>query len=235
MLVYWQILYILSTPNLLARIRTETAPYTTITKGLSIGSFSESPNLSLSHEGLCTKCPLLKATYLEALRLTNQPWSVRLASSDVVISRPSSKTDSENPTEPISYLLPKNSYVTVPHELHMRDPKYFTDPDKFIPERFLTTQEDGTQTVDMGTIRPYGGGPSICKGRLFAERECLCLVAGVLAYWDIEPQDQRKGFVIPKMEKTAGVCRPVGDTRVRIRRRVFEWEGGGVGKGERKA
>jgi cytochrome P450 len=216
--VYWNILFILSTPGLLARIRAEMAPYITITKPVSIGSFSEAPKLTIAYEGLSAKCPLLKSTYFESLRLSDAPWSIRKVSTAVTISSDKGSVDS------LSFSLKKGEYVTVPHDLHMRDPRYFAEPDKFIPDRFIVRKEDGTETVDPGTMRPYGGGPSICKGRVFAERECLSLVAGVLAYWDFEPADEKVGWVIPKMQKTAGVSRPIGDTRVRVRRRKFEWD-----------
>lgn len=112
----------------------------------------------------------------------------------------------------------------MPHDLHMRDPKYFKNPEKFDPERFLVRNEDGSLTTDMGSIRPYGGGPSMCKGRVFAERECLSLVAGVLAYWDIEPADKKAGWQIPKQKKTTAVSLPVHDSRARIKRRQFNWD-----------
>jgi hypothetical protein len=216
MLVYWQILFILSTPNLVTRIRAEIAPYTIISAPVSIGVFSSLPSLTINHDALFTLCPLLKSSYLEALRLSDTPWSVRKVSSSVSIS--SNKDSSSH----ISYMLNEGEYVTVPHDLHMRDPKYFASPDEFQPERFIVKREDGSVTVDAATIRPYGGGPSICKGRIFAERECLSLVAGILAYWDIEPVDREKGWVVPEMQKTSAVSRPVGETRVRIKRRKFE-------------
>lgn len=52
-------------------------------------------------------------------------------------------------------MLHKGEYITLPHELHMRDPKYYQDPDDFKPERFLVTSEDGTLTTDSGTIVRY--------------------------------------------------------------------------------
>lgn len=106
----------------------------------------------------------------------------------------------------------------------MRDPAYFTSPNTFNPERFLTTDENGNTSVDPKTIRPYGGGPSMCKGRVFAERECLAFVAGILMYWDIEPvakKGEEKGkWKIPGMIKTSAVCLPDEETRVRFKRKV---------------
>jgi hypothetical protein len=58
----------------------------------------------------------------------------------------------------------------------------------------------------------------MCKGRVFAEKECLALVAGVLACWDIEPASE-EGFVVPVQIKSSAVSLPARDVRVRIRRR----------------
>lgn len=114
--------------------------------------------------------------------------------------------------------------MRVSHDLHMRDPKYFEDPETFNPERFLVQNKDGTQSAEMGTIRPYGSGPSICKGRMLAERQCLALVAGVLVCWDIQPANKKIGWVLPRKESVGAVCRPAYETRVRIRQRVFKWD-----------
>jgi len=64
----------------------------------------------------------------------------------------------------------------------------------------------------------------MCTGRALAEAECLALVAGVLVFWDIEPADKNAGWIIPKQEKTSAISKPVHDTRVRIKRKQFEWE-----------
>jgi cytochrome P450 len=215
---YWQLLYILASHDLVNRLRSEIAPYAQVTKPESIGGFSEAPKLTISHEGFSKKCPLFRATYFEAMRLSARPSSTRKVATDVTISGDPHTTDSP------SYVLRKGEYVTASHDLHMRDPKYFEDPESFNPERFLVRAEDGTVSADMRTIRPYGEGPAMCKGRTFAERECLALVAGILVCWDIEPADKSAGWVIPKQKKTSAVCRPVHDTRVRIKPRAFKWD-----------
>jgi cytochrome P450 len=152
LLVYWQILYILSTPGLSDRIRSEVAPFVAVSRPFSIGSISEVPKLTISHEELSKKCPLLKSTYLETLRMSNQPWSVRYVVEDLVIG------DKKSVASP-SFLIHKGEYITIPHDLHMRDPKYFEDPEKFDPERFLVQNEDGSLSTHMKTIRPYGKVP----------------------------------------------------------------------------
>ena len=217
LLVYWQLLHILATPGLADRLRTEIAPYARISKPTSIGSISEAPKLVLSPEGLSGKCPLLKSTYFEALRLSAQPWSVRQLASDVVIAGDKTAPD------PASYILRKGEYVTVPHGLHMRDPKYFQAPEKFDPDRFVVGNGNNSLSTDIGTIRPYGGGTSMCKGRVFAEKECLALIAGVLVFWDIGPVDKKAGWIIPGQKKTSAVSLPVHDTRVRIKQMPLDW------------
>lgn len=64
----------------------------------------------------------------------------------------------------------------------------------------------------------------MCKGRVYAERECLSMVAGILAMYDIEPVNE-KGWVIPGQRKATAITLPLYDTRVRIRRRHFAWDG----------
>ncbi|KAM0181065.1 hypothetical protein ACHAPF_001806 [Botrytis cinerea] len=219
LIVYWHLLYILSTPGLVGKIRAEISPYATVTPGEKIGSISEAPHIHLSHEDLSKKCPLFKSTYLEASRLCSQPISLRKLENDITLT----DTSSSKETDKTTYMLHKNEYVTLPHDLHMRDPSYFPSPTEFNPERFLTTDETGNISVDPQTIRPYGGGPSMCKGRVYAERECLAFVAGIIMYWDIgavAKKGEKKGkWTIPKMIKTSAVCLPDKETRVRIKRR----------------
>lgn len=213
-LAYWQLFYILATPDLVASIRNEIKPHVTISQSPPIGKIFSPPTLKIAHQELSKSCPLLKATYLESLRLCAQPWSVRK------VTNPVSLSTSKTAPSPTSYHLPVGDWLTIPHELHMSDPTHFPDPKKFIPGRFLVKDDEGNQKAEMGTIRPYGGGHSLCKGRILAERECLAVVAGILMMWEIEPVGE--GWVVPRQKKKAGVSVPVVDTRVRIRRREVE-------------
>ena len=152
------------------------------------------------------------------MRLSARPSSTRRVVADVTITGETHAASSR------SYMLRKGEYVTISHDLHMRDPKYFADPETFSPERFLMQKNNGTQSAEMGTIRPHGAGRSTCKGRIFAERACLALVAGVLVCWNIEPADKKTGWVIPKQERSSAVCRPAHETRVRIKQKTFKWD-----------
>lgn len=160
-----------------------------------------------------SSCPLLKATYLECNRLHSRPISIRTIANDVVLT-----DDNNKPSPPTSHLLQKNSYLYIPHFLHHMSPQYFSDPETFRPERFLTFDPDGKINVDAKTLRPYGGGTSMCKGRYFAEREVLAFVAGFFALWDIEDVHGYE-LKVPGNVKSSATAKPDGNCRVRIRRR----------------
>ncbi|KAI9824834.1 MAG: hypothetical protein M1826_007256 [Phylliscum demangeonii] len=106
--------------------------------------------------------------------------------------------------------------------------------------------------VHPGSLRPYGGGDSMCKGRILAEKECLAFVAGLLAVWDFEPVAAGCGrggggsgssasggsggqWRIPAARKATAVALPEEDVRVRVSRRCRRGHGsrgGGGGGGE---
>lgn len=150
-------------------------------------------------------------------------------------STPASTPSPSQTSAPTSFALPKSSYIIMPNSLHANDPSYFPSPETFIPERFMIPIEPTTEGVlkdtssqtptkplfkaDQLTTRPYGGGPTSCKGRLVAERECLALVAGVLMMWEIEPADPKKGWKLPGMKRKTAIAEPRVETRVKVRRR----------------
>ncbi len=75
------------------------------------------------------------------------------------------------------YLLPKGSYVYLPEWAVHRDPRFFHDHEKFLPERFLPGSEEGTNHF---SYFPFGGGPRSCIGSHFAMLEQLLVAAVIL-------------------------------------------------------
>ncbi|KAI9790379.1 MAG: hypothetical protein M1816_005197 [Peltula sp. TS41687] len=243
-LCFWLLLRILSNPALLSLIREEVAPYITLTQPPSPNPHVPcSPQVQISTESLSTSCPYLKAAYLETLRLDSSPWAFkRISHKPIIIT----DTDTDG-GEKQSYLLPSGTYINVPHDAHHKDPRYFQSPDSFLPERFLvrSSSNDSSSSssvvvgVQQGTLTPYGGGETMCKGRVFAEKECLALVAAIVSIWEIEPVGEEEGedgsgtvgkvkektkaqWSIPEHKKATAVAWPKRDVRVRIRRREEE-------------
>lgn len=71
-------------------------------------------------------------------------------------------------------LLNKGVRIHIPVYSMHRDPKYFPNPDEFIPERFLGNEKDN---IIPFTFLPFGEGPRICIGMRFAKMQ---VTAGLL-------------------------------------------------------
>ena len=155
-------------------------------------------------------CPLLRACYFETLRLDGEIRSIRKVRRDNLV--PGYETAPNS-----AFKLKSGDYLHAFHYLHHSDPKYFEEPETFKPERFLV-RNSGSPEVNQGTLRPYGAGFSMCKGRIIAERICLYVVAGVLYNWEIKAVDAH--WNVPGHISAAGVCKPNRDVRVKIFRRL---------------
>ncbi|RKF80596.1 hypothetical protein GcM3_044005 [Golovinomyces cichoracearum] len=214
LLVFWHILFIYSTPGLVEKIRKEISLYASVTQGIKIGQIAEIPRVSLSTKMLFKECPLLKASYLETLRLTNQKWSIRAIENDVRIPKGDSFSRS------LLSSLKKGQYIVVLKKPQIMDSLYMEYPEKFIPERFLLHNQVKSPSVNMDTSHfSRCGEISSSIGNEFLERACLSFVAGVIACWDLEPIDKTCEWKIPDQLIFSGICRPAYDVRVRIKRR----------------
>lgn len=102
------------------------------------------------------------------------------------------------PTKIRGFDIPQGALVTVAmHQLHRR-PEVFTEPDRFIPERFLTAKPAPYQ------FAPFGGGDRRCLGMAIAIDEVKTIVATVLRHVDLRcPLDtvrpiRRGAFLAPQ-------------------------------------
>ena len=72
-----------------------------------------------------------------------------------------------------------------PQTIH-RDPKYWPEPDKFIPERWLVSPDDPLHPV-KGEWRPFEHGPRNCIGQELAMMEMKIILVMTGRRYSIEP------------------------------------------------
>ena len=103
------------------------------------------------------------------------------------------------------------------------DPRLWPNPENFDPSRFLVPDDENETQMraDPRHLNAFGGGQSICKGRLFAEREVLIFVSGILTVWEFKPAGGKTEIEVPKKYYNGtGSASPKSAIRVQVSRRV---------------
>jgi cytochrome P450 len=103
------------------------------------------------------------------------------------------------------YDVPKGSLVLVVANVAHRDPRFFPEPNSFVPKRFLGTPAPSTSlpvgAPGMGApgkfaFMPFGAGPRTCVGQRFAILEAVLLLAAIAKRYEFSmPGDQAAGGV----------------------------------------
>ncbi|KAK1775046.1 cytochrome P450 [Copromyces sp. CBS 386.78] len=203
--LFWLVLYIYSTPGLVDTLRKVVSPFVTIT-----GSANRKDMTAIDISGLSRECQLLKSIILETLRLAFGAVSTRF------VKRPITVQDGNH-----THKLHPGTFLSVPHSFSQRDPSLYPDPDKFVPDRFLETDaSSGNLVAKYGKLRPWGAGASMCRGKLFAEKELMAIGAALVMLWDISPAGGGD-WKLPEMVGGPGPVKPKEEVRVVIRRAVF--------------
>ena len=70
--------------------------------------------------------------------------------------------------------------MVAPWVLH-RHARYWHDPHRFDPDRFLPERE---AQLTAGTYIPFGLGPRVCAGAAFAQAEAVLLIARLFRRFD---------------------------------------------------
>ena len=200
--LFWLLLFIYSNPDILRRLREETAPHVKLSQ-------EATPSiLDIDLAALSRECPLFKACTFETFRMANDATSIRYVERSITVD------DKEYRQE-----LKPGTFVSVPHSLSQRDPSIYADPNKFVPDRFLTADEvTGKLTARYGKLKPWGSGSFMCKGRTFAEKELVTLSTAIISLWDIDPVTG--SWQVPAMLPGTGAKKPAEDVRVKISRRI---------------
>ncbi|TWU75881.1 hypothetical protein ED733_005692 [Metarhizium rileyi] len=218
-LVSWLLFELYRDPVLLETVREEIAPFVRVVQpdnefGPAVWVAPEIEKLDM--DGLVSGCPQLRAAYIETMRVYTGVWLVRWLGEDVVVEPKGKNTD--------SYFLEKGHMAHMAHELHQFDPNYFPNPKEWHHDRFLkeetSTDSDKRQFAEMGTLRPFGAGPSMCKGRAIALREILLYAAMILSFYDIVPPGGGP-WEEPELSKRAVTRHPSKPIKVWIKRRHF--------------
>lgn len=76
--------------------------------------------------------------------------------------------------------LKKGDSVYIPFHCLARDPRYWSDPDQFYPERFLN--ESGAINNNKAALIPFGGGHRECTGQDLAQFELKVVCARLMQH-----------------------------------------------------
>jgi cytochrome P450 len=110
------------------------------------------------------------------------------------------------------YTLPRNSLVQLISYVCQRDPRWFPEPERFEPDRFLSERQ---RTLPQFAYFPFGGGPRVCIGNTFATMEMTLVAATLLQHLNVEPaagQQEAQPAALMSL-------RPKGEVRLRWSRR----------------
>lgn len=147
--------------------------------------------------------PHIHGLWLEALRLGTVSAGARVIM--------------DEDTELEGYLIRKGSVILMPVELMHFDPEVFADPYDMLPERWATT--DKVQLKHMhNSLRPFGGGASLCSGRFVAEQEVIGAVTTLLLLFDLKFEEGSDQW--EPVPRSIGVKRPRNKIVACLRRRL---------------
>ncbi|MFC5805482.1 cytochrome P450 [Streptomyces formicae] len=88
------------------------------------------------------------------------------------------------PVELGGYRLPACAEVIYSPYLLAHDPRWFPDPDRFDPDRWLA---DRAERTPKHAFIPFGAGHHKCMGDTFALTECTLDVAAICSRWRLRP------------------------------------------------
>lgn len=126
------------------------------------------------------RMPIARAALAESMRLYPPVW---------VLGRAITK-----PCKIGAYTAPAGAILFASQYLLHRDPRFFDDPERFSPDRFLP----GGKTHQFAYF-PFGLGPRRCIGEGFALMEGALVLSTILQRWHVELLPETRLVLDPKV------------------------------------
>ncbi|XP_061400654.1 probable cytochrome P450 12c1, mitochondrial [Musca vetustissima] len=119
--------------------------------------------------------PYLRACIKEAMRLYPLIFgNMRTTAMDLCLS---------------GYQVPKGTHVFLTSNMLLKDECYFSQPDEFIPERWLRSQEsDKLKATNPFIFLPFGFGPRSCVGKRIVDLQLEITLANIVRNFKMEFQ-----------------------------------------------
>ena len=133
----------------------------------------------------------------ESMRLYPPAWSVaRTAIKDIELG---------------GYRIPAGANVVMSQWIMHRDPRFFSDPEKFDPDRW---SNENLQKLPKFAYFPFGGGPRQCIGASFAMMEAVLLLATIAGRFELGKVEGKPIVPVPSL-----TLRPKEGIYVALRKR----------------
>ncbi|CDS01512.1 related to Cytochrome P450 3A5 [Sporisorium scitamineum] len=106
----------------------------------------------------------------------------------------------KEPTTVLGHVIPPRTAISASLRALHYSPQYWPEPQKYWPERFLSTADreilggDDAPEADMEAFMPFGCGPRNCIGSKFAWHEMRMVLHTLLARYKVEAVEKKVEF-----------------------------------------
>ena len=205
MTAFWSAYYVFRDPAIRQRVKTEVR---NVLNNITQRSPSGSPLLSV--EAL-EQMVFLDSCIWEAMRFSNSVMSMRVATQDSELEL----TDGRN------IHIEEGEFVAMYSRASHFDPDIYENPTEFIADRFIDKKKafykNGEKIKDQVTI--FGGGKTICPGRMFAINEIKMTIALLVLKLDVDVQTSAD-IAVDYSRSGAGTLFPDQPVPMRFKRRT---------------
>jgi cytochrome P450 len=126
------------------------------------------------------RLPFTASVLKETLRLYPPAWAIgREALRDCLVG---------------GYSVPAGTQLIMSQWITHRDPRYFEEPEKFLPERWSNGL---SKHLPKYAYFPYGGGARVCIGKAFSEMETVLLLARIAQRFRVTLAPHQRVTLLP--------------------------------------